>query len=68
MSVGEAVNRVGANLVVVASHAKGALDAFWSGSLTPKLIQTLGRPLLLVRAAEDAARPIADASFVRGDV
>jgi len=67
-SVVDAANRVGANLVVVASHAKGALDAFWSGSLTPKLIQTLGRPLLLVRAAEDAARPIADTSLVRGDV
>jgi nucleotide-binding universal stress UspA family protein len=68
-SVVEAANRVGADLVVVASHAKGALDAFWSGSLTPKLIETLGRPLLLVRAAtEDAARASADASSIWEDV
>jgi nucleotide-binding universal stress UspA family protein len=52
----EAANTVGADLVVMASHAKGALEAFWSGSLTPKVIEKLGRPLLLVRAApEDAA-------------
>lgn len=55
-SLVEAATRVGADLVVVASHAKGALEAFWSGSLTPKLIDTLGRPLLLVRAAEEADR------------
>ena len=67
-SVVDAANRVEADLVVVASHAKGALDAFWSGSLTPKLIQTLGRPLLLVRAAEDAARPVADTGSVLGDM
>ncbi len=55
-SLVDAANRVGADLVVVASHAKSALEAFWSGSLTPKLIETLGRPLLLVRAAEEADR------------
>ncbi len=49
----EAAGRVGADLVVMASHAKGALDAFWSGSLTPKVIEKLARPLLLVRAAGD---------------
>jgi nucleotide-binding universal stress UspA family protein len=52
----DAANRVGADLVVMASHAKGALDAFWSGSLTPKVIEKLARPLLLVRAAEEADR------------
>lgn len=55
-SLVEAANRVGADLVVMASHAKGALDAFWSGSLTPKVIEKLGRPLLLVRAAGEAER------------
>jgi nucleotide-binding universal stress UspA family protein len=44
---------VGADLVVMASHAKGAMDAFWSGSLTPKLMERLGRPILLVRAAPE---------------
>lgn len=55
-SLVDAANRVEADLVVMASHAKGALDAFWSGSLTPKVIEKLGRPLLLVRAKEDADR------------
>ena len=49
----DAANTVGADLVVMATHAKGALDAFWSGSLTPKLMETLRRPLLLVRAAPE---------------
>lgn len=48
-----AANRVGADLLVVASHAKGALDAFWSGSLTPKLVENLSRPILLVRAQSE---------------
>lgn len=52
-SLVEAANSVGADLVVMASHAKGALDAFWSGSLTPKLMEKLGRPVLLVRAAPE---------------
>jgi nucleotide-binding universal stress UspA family protein len=54
-SLEEAAEKVGADLVVMASHAKGALDAFWSGSLTPKVVEKLRRPILLVRAAEEAA-------------
>jgi nucleotide-binding universal stress UspA family protein len=46
----EAAGRVGANLVVMASHAKAGLDAFWSGSLTPRLMEKLRCPILLVRA------------------
>ena len=49
----ERAEAVGADLVVVATHAKGAMDAFWSGSLTPKLMEQLRRPLLLVRAAPE---------------
>jgi nucleotide-binding universal stress UspA family protein len=49
----DAAESVEADLVVVASHAKGAMAAFWSGSLTPKLIEKLGRPILLVRAAPE---------------
>ncbi len=54
-SVVEAANEVNADLVVMASHAKGAMDAFWSGSLTPKVMEKLGRPLLLVRAAPEVS-------------
>jgi len=54
-SLVEAAEKVGADLVVMASHAKGALDAFWSGSLTPKVVEKLRRPILLVRAASEEA-------------
>ncbi len=49
----EAAVRAGADLVVMASHGKGAMDAFWSGSLTPKVVERLRRPILLVRAAPE---------------
>jgi nucleotide-binding universal stress UspA family protein len=49
----DAAERVQADLVVMASHAKGAMEAFWSGSLTPKVVEKLRRPLLLVRAAPE---------------
>lgn len=51
----EAADRVNADLVVMASHAKGAMEAFWSGSLTPKVVEKLRRPILLVRAAGEEA-------------
>lgn len=49
----DAAAAVTADLVVLATHAKGALDAFWSGSLTPKAMAALHRPILLVRAADE---------------
>ena len=54
-SLVEAAEKVGADLVVMASHAKGAMDAFWSGSLTPKVVEKIRCPILLVRAAEEGA-------------
>lgn len=53
-SIVEVAERVGADVVVMATHAKGAMDSFWSGSLTPKVMEKLGRPLLLVRASPEA--------------
>ena len=53
----EAAKAIDADLVVMATHARGALEGFWSGSLTPKLMQRLDRPILLVRAeGHDEAR------------
>ena len=53
----EAAKVLEADLVVMATHARGALEGFWSGSLTPKLMQRLDRPILLVRAeGHDEAR------------
>jgi nucleotide-binding universal stress UspA family protein len=49
----EAARTQQADLVVMATHGKGPLDAFWSGSLTPKVMETLEPPLLLVRADPD---------------
>lgn len=54
-SLVEVAEKVKADLVVMASHAKGAMDAFWSGSLTPKVVERLQRPILLVRAAPEEA-------------
>jgi len=51
----QAAERVGADLVVMASHARGAMDAFWSRSLTPKVVDKLRRPIFLVRAAGEEA-------------
>ena len=53
----ETAERREADLVVMATHARGAMEGFWSGSLTPKLMQRLDRPILLVRAeGHDEAR------------
>jgi len=42
---------------LMATHARGAMEGFWAGSLTPKLMQRLDRPILLVRAeGHDEAR------------
>ena len=53
----DAAKAVAADLVIMATHARGAMEGFWSGSVTPKLMQRLGRPMLLVRAeGHDEAR------------
>ena len=51
----EAAQTQQADLVVMATHGKGPLEAFWSGSLTPQVMETLAPPLLLVRAEPDPA-------------
>jgi nucleotide-binding universal stress UspA family protein len=53
----DTARRAGTDLVVMATHARGAMGGFWAGSLTPKLMQRLDRPILLVRAeGHDEAR------------
>jgi nucleotide-binding universal stress UspA family protein len=37
-----------ADLIVVGTHGKSGMDAFWSNSLTPKIAGTTHLPLLLV--------------------
>ncbi len=49
--------RVHADLIVMATHGRRSFDAFWSGSVTPKVLSKSGVPVLLVRVSgEEAAR------------
>jgi nucleotide-binding universal stress UspA family protein len=43
-----AVKRTQADLIVMGTHGKSAMDAFWSGSLTPVLCDRSPVPLLLI--------------------
>jgi nucleotide-binding universal stress UspA family protein len=49
VAVVEAAKRTKADLIVLGTHGKTGFDAFWSGSLTPQLIERSAVPLLLVR-------------------
>jgi nucleotide-binding universal stress UspA family protein len=40
--------RVQADLIVLGTHGRAGLDAFWSGSLTPKVVSRTRIPLLMV--------------------
>ena len=47
----------GADLIVLATHGRANFDAFWSGSVTPKVLSKSEVPVLLVRVrGEEAAR------------
>jgi nucleotide-binding universal stress UspA family protein len=43
-----AARQVNADLIVLGTHGKTSLDAFWSGSITPKIVGQTQTPLLLV--------------------
>jgi nucleotide-binding universal stress UspA family protein len=45
----ETVQRLHADLIVMGTHGKTGMDAFWSGSVTPRLSHRSQVPLLLVR-------------------
>jgi nucleotide-binding universal stress UspA family protein len=47
-----AAQRVSADLIIMATHGRMGLDAFWSASVAPKVLHEVVVPLLLVRAAE----------------
>ena len=44
----DAARRISADLLVLGTHGKTGLDAFWSGSLTPTMAERSPLPLLLV--------------------
>ncbi|MCL4393539.1 MAG: universal stress protein [Chloroflexi bacterium] len=45
----ETAERSGVDLIVLATHGRGNFDAFWSGSVTPKVLSRADVPVLLVR-------------------
>ncbi len=45
----EVAERVSADLLVMASHGRKGLDAFWEGSVTPKVLTHAKAPVLLTR-------------------
>ena len=47
--------RIGADMIVLGTHGKAGMDAFWSGSITPKIANRTRLPLLLVPVIEQAA-------------
>ena len=49
--VPEEVERVGANLVAMATHGRAGLGALWSGSLGYRVIERLCAPVLIVRSS-----------------
>jgi nucleotide-binding universal stress UspA family protein len=47
----------GSDLIVLATHGRANIDAFWSGSVTPKVLGRSDVPVLLVRVTgEEAVR------------
>ena len=52
---------VGVDLVVMATHGRGALRRAWLGSVADTLVRGVRRPVLLVRPPGEEARPDLDA-------
>jgi nucleotide-binding universal stress UspA family protein len=50
----DTVRRIEANLIVLGTHGKTGMDAFWSGSVTPRLSGRSEVPLLLVPVQKPA--------------
>lgn len=51
-SIVRTARQVNADLIVLGTHGKTGLDAFWSGSVTPKVSGRSHKPLLLVPVRE----------------
>lgn len=55
------VTRSGADLIVMASHGRGALSRFWLGSVADRFIRQADRPILVIKPADDEPVAYADA-------
>ena len=50
----EAAYAAHADMIVLGTHGKAGMDAFWAGSISPKISGRSKLPLLLVPVAEHA--------------
>jgi nucleotide-binding universal stress UspA family protein len=50
----KAAVEIGADLIIIGTHGKIGMDAFWSGSVTPRLCHHCRIPLLLIPADNEA--------------
>jgi len=48
----ETATRSDADLLVIATHGRRGFDAFWTGSVAPRVAQRMTRPVLLVPLSE----------------
>lgn len=55
-SILEATERLEADLIVMATHGRAGLDAFWSGSVAPNVVNRTPVPVLLLRV--EGAEPV----------
>ena len=44
----EEAQNINADLIVIGTHGKKGTDAFWEGSITPKISKSTTIPLLLI--------------------
>ncbi len=49
----ETASRIGADLIVLGTHGRSGLDAFWSASVAPRIAQKAHLPVLLVPVAKE---------------
>ena len=55
-SVVDAAEEAGADLIILGTHGKAGMDAFWSGSVAPKISSRSSVPLLLVPIADEETK------------
>jgi nucleotide-binding universal stress UspA family protein len=53
-AIEKAANRLGVNLIIVGTHRKTGTDAFWSGSVAPKVSNRSHVPVLLIPLGPEA--------------
>lgn len=53
----EFATEMAADLIVLGTHALSAADAFWAGSITPRILQQARTSFLLAPGAEDGTSP-----------